>query len=213
MSINLYLKKNWQNNSEASRLTLKSDGVGRTFIALPSGETSIPSIVAEMVEEISLFEEIAPARFFRELGIYKLEGVKDVEAEVDFTPNSAFYRIRIRGKKMEDIIGLFRAIKVGSIRPDESYEAPQGGKSRQQLEAELTATQQQLSGAQSDLSRLERRVSSLVVEAKELSKALNIASGKNCAIRQIANKLTKRFWSLVDGREVAHQINTILDGK
>ena len=38
---------------------------------------------------------------------------------------------------MEDIKELVHLIKVGSIRPEESYEAPQGGKSRAELEREL----------------------------------------------------------------------------
>jgi hypothetical protein len=38
---------------------------------------------------------------------------------------------------MDDLLELYRQIRSGSIRPERSYESPQGGMSRAELEKEL----------------------------------------------------------------------------
>ena len=79
-------------------------------------------------------------------------------AECELTPEDygnakrekPVYKLKIVAKNMEDIRVILHKIKTGVIRPEESYEGQQQGKSCKQLETELTSTQQQLGEALED---------------------------------------------------------------
>jgi len=146
MSVRCFL-----NPSEVERLHgLKS--LGHNMFTLPGGvrlylaeeryyfELSdldeIPPSMEGLVEEISVLHHWKGAR--REAGIYR-EG--EVEAEVSYqcTSTEATNIARLQVKKIEDAKSLVRKIMTGVIRPVESYEGSQNGKSRQELEGELEA--------------------------------------------------------------------------
>ncbi|MDP2676188.1 MAG: minor capsid protein [bacterium] len=92
---------------------------GRWYTILYDVNAPVPAEVADIVEEISLYDLI-PASPKRESGIYRY---KSAEAEIE--PDGGEkprIQVRIRAKKMDDLRELFRSIKAGSIRPEKSYE-------------------------------------------------------------------------------------------
>ncbi|QQG46452.1 MAG: hypothetical protein HYY55_01230 [Candidatus Niyogibacteria bacterium] len=168
MSVNVYLKGNkvqelegfttrkrwggkppqeWDEH-EISGVKLLRDK-GRWYISLGKLTDPIPEAVTDIVDEVSLHEY---ADTQREIGIYRH---KSAEAEVDKSGGGRM--IRIRAKRMEDLLELYRKIRVGSIRPEQSYEGQQGGMSRAELEAELGRMQsgtRNLEGLKVDLDEL-----------------------------------------------------------
>ena len=156
MSINVYLKnevrdlpefttRNWDegrcHETKFNGIKLEIDRSERLFFPMVDTDI-IPSPIKEFVKNISLFTNISAIRVKRETGTYQFNSA---EASVELSSN--FYEIKIWCENLEDAQALLHMIKTGTIRPEESYEAPQCGKSYQQLEAELTATQQQLGEA------------------------------------------------------------------
>lgn len=133
MAVYVYL-----NMTKARRLNVRSGDVGnlvfhmgRCYIIL-SNSDPVPSAVADIVEEVSLYERV-PSISPREAGIYRYQSA---EAEVDHD-DSGRLEIRVRAANKEDAIALYRMIRTGSLRPEQSYEEPQGGMSRAQLENEV----------------------------------------------------------------------------
>lgn len=117
-----------------------------------SEDSPIPDELKDLVEEVSCYESI-PQMAHRESGIYRHE-----TAECELTPEDygnakrekPVYKLKVVAKNMEDIRVILHKVKTGAIRPEESYEGHQQGKSRKQLETELTFTQQQLGEALED---------------------------------------------------------------
>src|SRR5680860_512578 len=102
----------------------------------------IPALLKEFVEEISCHESIlrmAP----RESGIYRHK-----TAECELTPilydGKHYYHLEIIAKTLEDIKEIIHLIKIGGIRPDESFENGQGGQTYQQLEKDYRQTLEEL---------------------------------------------------------------------
>ena len=158
MSINVYLKgdevrklegfttkkrqggkpvQEWDEH-ELSGVKLSHDK-GRWYIMLHEPTEPVPATVVDIVEEISFYEWIS-LRPSREAGIYRHESA-EAEVEPDKIGGDNRLKIRIRAKKMEDLLELYRKIRTGSIRPEQSYEGQQGGMSRAELEAELERMQ------------------------------------------------------------------------
>ena len=113
-------------------------GSGSLYIIIGEND-EVPAELTEYVERITLYEKISAARMSRETGIYRHESA---EAELEFESGGkkTYYLTKIRGKKMEDVRTLLRLIKIGVIRPDESYENPQMGLSRAELQEDLKET-------------------------------------------------------------------------
>lgn len=138
---------------------------GRWFVMLSESDP-VPEAVKDIVEEIS-FHAIIPRLAAREAGIYRHESAK-AKVKPWNSGHEWKLEIRIEGKEMEDIRELFHKIEVGSIRPEESYEGPQSGKSRADLEAELERMRQELRDANDALKSLKAYLSrfSLELEAE-----------------------------------------------
>lgn len=165
MGINVYLKGQWVTELPGFEVRPRSnkDGqkwndyslpgiylnykLGRWLIELYRLTDPIPSVLENLVEEITLQEWVS---FYsrREAGIYRFGSA---EAEVgtgktygDMNRITVF----IRSKKMDDLCELYQRLLVGSIRPEESYEGPQGGLSRVELEQQIEALMRELRVAQ-----------------------------------------------------------------
>ncbi len=122
---------------------------GRWHITLSEGTNSVPSVVADIVDSVSL-REFIPIRPKRESGSYHHESA---EAEVT-SYGEKHAQVIIAGKEIKDVFKLFRMIKIGSIRPDESYEGEQGGMSRAELFAALGEVEGELQKIQGELQNL-----------------------------------------------------------
>lgn len=101
--------------------------------------SGIPTAVAMYVEGFSVYEWL-PMLGGREMGVYRHESAV---AEIDVIhvgPNQdrqKQYKIRLTAKSIEDAHELIHLFRTGKIRPVESFEGPQGGKSRAELEREV----------------------------------------------------------------------------
>lgn len=128
---------------------------GRLYV-IHGEHNPIPAILVKFVDEISYYDWI-PRMCPRECGIYKHES-----AEGELVPDNGGgkepkYKVFFKAKNMEDIWELVRLIKIGDIRPDQSYEKPQDGKSAKELAEEVACLKRengQLKGRLVDLDRL-----------------------------------------------------------
>ncbi len=126
----------------------------------------IPEELKAFVEGISCYE-IIPVTARRESGIYRHES-----AECELTPGDSgngikeglVYNLKVTAMSLEDIKMILHKIKTGVIRPDESYENRQVGKTRQQLESELMQTQQLLGEAWATIDVLHQLAGSIEKE-------------------------------------------------
>lgn len=176
MSVHVYLKGNEVQSIEGFTeegfpglpgIKLFRDG-GRWYTILQEPTDPVPAAIVNIVDEIS-FIGWFPHYPYREAGVYRYESA---EAEVELSKGVSIgkggksgeieYRteICIKAKKMDDLLELYRQIRTGSIRPEQSYEGEQGGMSRAELEAELKRIQQSansiLEGVKADLRTLHR---------------------------------------------------------
>jgi len=175
----------------------------------------IPDELKDLVEEISCYEVI-PQMGARESGIYRHES-----AECELMPEDygnakrekPMYRLKIRAKKMEDIRALLHMVKTGTIRPVESYEEPQGGKTRRQLESELTQTQQQLSEARETIKEI-GELARLGENAFDTYRnQVNSAIRKNAAVRLFVDELVSKGAWMIRGAHVVRRLSQILNSK
>ncbi len=124
-------------------------------------DNDIPDALKNLVVRISCHEEI-PRMGPRESGVYR-HGSAVCELTPGERGNSRrelpVYSLRIIADNMEDLRAILHMVKTGAIRPEESYEGRQNGKSRKQLENELMQTQQQLGGALATIRELRGRLS------------------------------------------------------
>ncbi|MCR4274999.1 MAG: hypothetical protein NUW02_03050 [Candidatus Campbellbacteria bacterium] len=114
-----------------------SNDKGRWFIWLSEPTDPIPALLVELVEEVSLHEAIS-SHPRRESGIYRHQSA---EALVEQGDTKRSTMVNILGKNMKDVNELFRMIRTGSIRPEESFEGQQSGMSRKDLEVRVEALQ------------------------------------------------------------------------
>lgn len=112
--------------SELMRLERRGD---RRILPLGETETEVPPPLDWLVEEVSFMGDI-PASPHREYGVYRHESAR---AQVTVSPGKPDAKVHITGKTIADVRELYHKILAGSIRPDESYEAPQEGMSRNEM--------------------------------------------------------------------------------
>ncbi len=109
---------------------------GRWYIFLNDGDT-IPKVLTELVTEVSVREWVIGLST-REAGVYKHESA-EAEVELGYPDEKVRnkYQIKVLAKNLNDALELVRRIKIGDIRPTESFEGAQGGKSRAELQEAL----------------------------------------------------------------------------
>jgi hypothetical protein len=129
---------------------------GRWLLNLSDPTDPVPAIIADIVDEISLYENFAQVSA-RETGVYRYRSAEGT-LEVNQHDRKAGYQVKILGKKMEDIRTLLRLIKTGAIRPEESYEGPQSGRPKRDLELQLAHVTELLTKAQDELRSANRKV-------------------------------------------------------
>lgn len=156
MTINLYLnnkvrespgfKSERYSDNSGDNITFNGTHVssdkGRLYL-MWSEDRPISDELKDLVEEISCYETI-PQMGRRESGIYRYE-----TAECELTPGDygnakrekPVYKLKITAKNPEDIKVIMHKVKTGTIRPEESYEGHQQGKSRSELERQLEETE------------------------------------------------------------------------
>jgi len=147
-----------------------------------SWNTTLPDELKDVMDEISCYETI-PQMGRRESGIYRHNS-----AQCELTPaddgnakrEKPVYRLKITAKNLEDVQAIIRQIKIGSIRPDESYEGQQSGMSRAEL---ATALQQAQEGWERSL-----------LQATEALALLRSAQEKITKIIGLGRTLTGNVW-------------------
>jgi hypothetical protein len=188
---------------------------GRLYAVLGDENSEIPEELKEFAEDITFYDWI-PNVVRRETGVYRFE-TAEAELETDQMNKQLKYKVQMRAKNMDDIRTLLRKIKTGTIRPDESYECAQGGKTRQQLEAEATHWEQQYGDANFELELVQALLKE--VEADYLEYRNQFAGHvsdleKLAKVRTLADNLrSDNFWPLCYKSRIADQIGAILDSK
>lgn len=132
---------------------------GRLYV-IHSERNPVPEVLKDFVDEISYYDWI-PRMGPREFGVYKHES-----AEGELVPDNGGgkepkYRVSFKAKNMEDIWELVYLIKVGGIRPDQSYERPQDGKSAKELAAEVARLERENGRLEAENSRMKDRLGDL----------------------------------------------------
>jgi len=152
-------------------VTLYSSSDGRWYYDLYSDQRIHPKLVG-LVDEVSMRDRIQVSHSIyarREAGIYNHETAR---AEVSvpqrgFGKDTDYHQnISISAKNMEDARELLHLIKTGQIRPTESYEGPQTGKSAAELHEELAE-------AQATIERMKQEREAMRKIAEELRRGLN----------------------------------------
>lgn len=171
------------NEYKLSGVSIHYDENGRWHIFLSEPTDSVPAVVADIIEEVSLHKYLNNRR---EEGIYRYESA---EAEIDrqSAGGKFLYRVRIKAKKMEDLLELFRNIKIGSIRPDESYEGQQNGLSRAELEEELKQLQDKFGNLKGHYDVFCRRLRAV----QEFLDTLRASSWPFCTKSSVAKRITE----------------------
>lgn len=248
MSVNLYLnnkvrelegfKSERYKDNSGDKITLNgahvSNDKGRLYLAW-SEDAPVPSELTDLVEEISCYETI-PQMGRRESGIYRHES-----AECELTPedygnakrDKPMYRLKITATKIEDIKVIIHKVKTGTIRPEESYEGHQQGKSRSELERALAESQHMATiycdankRLNADMTELRQDFARVVKNNEELRERLKLsedtfrthqqdftnACQKNVRLRQLARGLENQSTlPFVLRSTVAKQIDAVLD--
>lgn len=165
----------------------------------------LPGHIKDCIEEVSFYETI-PQMAKRVAGIYRHKSAEG-ELEPDYSKH-VVYKVKIKGRNMEDVCELLQMIKVGSIRPEpeDSYENTQTTVcSRAQLEAELK-------GAYMERDDLSRRLDLSEATFRNAEYKLRKACDKNFLLRRLAAALRKGFWKFGSKDAIAKRIDDILDG-
>lgn len=129
---------------------------GRLYAMLGDENSVVPEKLHDYVEGFSFYASL-PQVAKRETGIYRH---LSAEAELELDPHGkvTVYKVKITGKKLEDVRERLRMIKIGSDRPEESYEGGQTGMSRLALEGELEQTQLNLLMSATHYKRLRAKL-------------------------------------------------------
>ena len=98
------------------------------------------------IDFLTYYAYINDGRTRLEQGIYAGEEYGDTTATVEHKAGSgkspSTYDIHFKGTDKGSILKLYHAIRAGVVRPTESWDAPQSGKSLKQILAELEAANQ-----------------------------------------------------------------------
>ncbi len=139
------------------------------------------------------------------------------------------YKVRIVGKNVEAVKSLLQLIKGGyGIRPEISYDAPQGGLSRAELEHELKiaeseskcladglqAAELELATAKTELGLLENKLRVVQQDAEykqKHPKGVCVRLGNIHAMLEVLhNELNNRFFPFVSVASMIKKLRTIL---
>lgn len=134
-------------------------------------DAPITDELKDLVEEISCYETI-PQIVRRESGIYRLESA-ECELTQEYHCGVLRYELKTKGKGLEDVNMLRRKIKTGTIRPEESYEDCQGGKTRKKLEDEIRENQQQIDEERVIIDGLRRNAEESFYSINRLRKTIS----------------------------------------
>jgi hypothetical protein len=122
-------------DAKSSSVQVKGESVcdfnTQPYIYLNDYDDEVPEIFEDMIERFSMHHSI-PTKPHREFGIYKF---KTAEAVIEHD-SQTMISIRANGVKLDDIRNLINMIKTGTLRPKESHEGLQSGKSKQEIEEE-----------------------------------------------------------------------------
>ena len=127
---------------------------GRPYIDVASCEWLGPKITDAMAE-VSLSVRFAQTAR-REPGIYKHDSAVGAKGTLDedLCNGRSGYELRITAPTIVAAVTLRDLVRTGAIRPTESYEGSQTGKSRVELGAELKQTQAELAEYKGNLTAL-----------------------------------------------------------
>ncbi len=137
-------------------LNIKTDTDRRWYTMVDSESELDPWTdprVTSAIDKVSVHAIFTtPPGVERETGTYALRSAKGV---LDFDDGSnSSYRLEIVAKTVSDARELLHKIRTGAIRPTESYEGSQSGRSRAELETELGQIRKNFQGL---LDRLSKR--------------------------------------------------------
>lgn len=120
------------------------------YLPLNDENCDVPDGLENFIKKITFRDGIRQLSS-RETGIYR-EG--SAVGHLDLDEKKSTYKIKISATSMDDIRNLLRKVRTGTIRPDESYEGAQVGKTRKQLEDEVAQLQRECARAKVELDRL-----------------------------------------------------------
>lgn len=170
---------------------------GRLWVEVKELLDSIPDEIAGMIEEISVCEIIKSSPS-RESGIYRF-GQAKAEVQEDHKGIKTVL-IRTKGEAgLKDVIDLLQRIKVGSIRPEESYDGPQGGLSRQELEAENAKLKAELEECDRDLQMLKKFRDEVTVFYNEFKAEFGMGRLLNTSRIKQLGQMVGKLWTPVGG--------------
>lgn len=161
---------------------------GLCFLTLNEISDSIPSVIVDFIEEITIRDYHRASK--RESGIYRH---KTAEAEVVMDSSGMSVSIFIRGKSKEDALDLMKKIKTGAIRPEESYEAPQDGILSSELRAKLTELERENSTLRSYITTSSEHVSDLRAGVKKYISTLSDSRMPIVLSRKVIDELESIF--------------------
>lgn len=226
MSVNMYLsdkvreldgfKSERYSDNSGDKMTLNGVHVfgdkSRLYM-MWSEDAPVPDELKDLVEEFSCYEAI-PQMGRRESGIYRHESARCELTPEDYgnaKREKPLYKLKVTAKSLEDIKVILHKVKTGTIRPVESYEERQGGKTRQQLESELVQTQQQLGEAWATITNLRMELADANQSFVYYKKDSSIVRAMIVQLHQLARVMDCSWFPLIFKSTVAKQIDTILD--
>jgi hypothetical protein len=112
---------------------------GQWYTDLNEEIEKVPQEIADIIEKFSLLDAFTND-IKRERGIYFHKTAKAELEDLDKTR----MRLSATGKEVSDLREIAKLIKVGTIRPEESFEGPQNGMSRKDLETEVKKLEEAL---------------------------------------------------------------------
>jgi hypothetical protein len=120
---------------------------GRYYATVEDSGSFVPDDIMSMVNGVSYYGSF-PCKHTRESGIYKLDTAMARVECITSIMGVIVINFKMTAKTIEDLDALYRKIRVGSIRPnpEDSFDGPQDGISREQLEAEHKAEIRRLHG-------------------------------------------------------------------
>jgi len=216
--------------------------IGKTRVTIRQGvvQSEIPT-EGPISEEITGFIVGVRAEFTMCEDILGVTRAKGKYAHPDDPETTGTVEFCVRGTNSiscygptrEKTLELFELIRDGNIRPSNEWDKAQiaGGKSREQLEVELTFNQEQLGKVWQENNRLHKTCNQLVAERDSavaemehlrdelvsVRKQANGACEKNRAILQsfteLRSNLIDAWWPLCTKTTVAHRIAAILTSK
>ena len=187
------------------------DKDGRLYMMMGDYPT-IPDEIKDLVQEISCHETI-PQMGSRESGIYRYGS-----AECELIPgdngnaktSKPVYFLKVTAKSVDDIRTILHKVKTGTIRPAESYDGLQGGKSYVQLESELLSTQQLLAEWLEANQKLRQDLIEKEQILENVRRMLGVANEKLSTVRRFVRDIGNGWIPVLRSR-VAFELKAILN--